>query len=211
MKTILKIAAIASTMLLSSVAANAQMYAGGSLGYSSEVDKDDDGNKDDSKSRFSFSPKVGYSLDEKLSIGLGFSVGNTASKTYDANGDELTNPKTSTWSIAPFTRYTVAEFGKLSIVGEGTIYFAGSTTDYDSTGLPKVKSSEFGINIAPILVYEASEKISLEASINLLSLGYSSYKANTDYDATTSRFDFGADSNGLINTGNISIGFMYKF
>lgn len=192
------------------VAINAQFYVGGSLGYSSVADKNDDGEKTSSTSNFSFAPKVGYDLNEKFSVGLGFSLGNSGIKTYDSDGDELANPKVSTWEITPFARYTVAEFGKISLLGEGIIFWGGTTTDSGISNSPKVKSSTYGLNIAPIIAFAATNRISIEASLNFLNLRYSSEKPDTDFDATRSRFNFGVNSDNLINTNSIQLGFIYK-
>ena len=193
------------SLVFAAIAVNAQVYVGASLGYSSETKKDVNGDKQTSNSNFTFAPKIGYSLSDVFSVGLGFGVTGGSDKTFAPNGDELTNDKTSSWAIAPFARYTFAEFGKFSVLGEGTIFFAGAKD------AAEIKSSEFGISVKPILAFEASDNISLEASLNFLNLGFSSKNENTEFDATTSNFNFGADSNNLMNTSSLQIGFIYKF
>lgn len=192
------------SLVFAAMAVNAQVYVGGSLDYSSETEKDDNGDKLSSISNFTFAPRIGYSLSDVFSVGLGFSIGSSTQKAFLA-GDEIGEAKGSSWAVAPFARYTVAEFGKFSVLGEGAIFFAGAKD------AAEVKSSAFGISVKPILAFEASDNISLEAGLNFLNLGFSSEKENTDSDASTSNFDFGADSNDLMNTSNIQIGFIYKF
>ena len=85
---------VAAVVAFSSLAANAQIWMGGSLGF-------DYTDNDNSKAvtTFTISPEVGYTLDEKWDLGLAI---NANFKSVE-DGDN-----TNTFSVEPYARYTFA-------------------------------------------------------------------------------------------------------
>jgi len=76
--------------------------------------------------------------------------------------------------------------------------------------------NSFGINITPVLSYNLSEKISLEATLNFMNLGWNrtSLTPEDEFrdDKTIERnFGIGVNSGNIVDVGAISIGFIYKF
>jgi hypothetical protein len=171
---------------------NAQVYLGGSLGFNTSNSKPENGKKTD-QSSFSFTPEVGYSLDQDLDLGL--KLGFSNNKNWD-------DTKSNAWAIAPYVNYSFVEFGRFSVWGQGELFFGKSEEN-------KVKSTSFGLNIRPLLKYNLSDRFLLLTNLNFLNIGFAQTKI--DKLRTDSSFDLGVNSNNVANTGNISIGFLYKF
>ncbi len=64
----------------------------------------------------------------------------------------------------------------------------------------------------PGLAYDLTDRLSLETSLNFLSLGYynTTEKNGASKDKTTS-FNIGAGLDNIVTVGNISIGAIYRF
>ncbi len=187
MKKVLLIVALA---LATFAGANAQWYAGGSLGFESNSDK----SGIDPKSGFSLAPEVGYYLTDKFDIGLDFGF---------VTGKNQSDDKFSYWIIAPYARYSFLQFGKFEVLGKGSLFFSGY--DFDNGD----KGTEFGINVAPIVAYNLTDNFVLFTELNFVSLNFTS--VSPDGGDTYTQFGLGVDANGIANTGNIQIGMVYKF
>ena len=92
-----------------SISANAQVYVGGGLGFSSVKEAHHEDVDVDTKTTFSLVPEIGYQLDEKLAVGVG--LGYSHSKYGDLKGDAF--------SIEPYARYTFAKLGNVDLFIEG--------------------------------------------------------------------------------------------
>lgn len=197
------------------VLANAQFYVGGSLGANFASVKDDDGNKLGTISSFSIAPEVGYSITDKIDLGLAFGFG-----TMGAKPDGGDKSSTSAWEVAPYMRYSFVEFGKFKVLGKAKLYAQGvGKAEYlAATG----EYTEFGLNIAPMLTYDISDKFVLFTDLNFLGFGFSYNKVKDD-NSTTS-FGLNIDANNVISLGGanldvsdnfvdplVKIGFAYKF
>ncbi|MDL2315155.1 hypothetical protein LJC16_02735, partial [Bacteroidales bacterium OttesenSCG-928-C19] len=124
------------------------------------------------------------------------------------------------WQVAPYIRYSFVEFGKFKVLGKASLYVEGSKNDLLAT---EVKTTEFGLNIVPMLTYDLSEKFALFTDLNFLGFGFA-YNKVKDGNATT-RFGLNIDANDVISVGGASvdmsngtfsdplirIGFAYKF
>ena len=124
--SMLAIAAMAAT-------ANAQLWFGGSLGFSHEggVIKTKEADTDKpSVNSFSFSPMVGFELNEKLSVGGKLDFTNKSTK--QTVGDTDTKRSESTFGITPFARYTFVEFNKFGLLAEAGIPVAFSSSKHDN-------------------------------------------------------------------------------
>jgi len=63
------------SLIFSSIAVNAQLYLGGSLGFNTSVSKN--GSSESTSSGLTFAPELGYSLNDKFDIGGAISFSNT--------------------------------------------------------------------------------------------------------------------------------------
>ena len=172
-------------ILATFVSANAQFYAGGSLGFESNSNSNP-------KSSVWFSPEIGYYITPKFDVGI--DLGFAAEKQQN-------DMETSSWSFLPYARYSFYQLGKFEVIAKGS---AGFTYADTFTG----KSTNFRMNISPILACNLTEKIVLFTQLNFLSLTF--VLTNPEFGDTSHQFRFGA-SNYLVNTGNLSVGFFYKF
>ncbi|MDR2085631.1 MAG: porin family protein [Dysgonamonadaceae bacterium] len=171
---------------------SAQVYLGGSVGFSTSNSKPEKGTKTD-QSSFSFIPEVGYSLNQDLDLGLKVGFG---------NNEYADNTESSNWIVAPYVKYSFAEFGRFSVWGQGELFVGGAENN-------KVKSSSFGLNIKPVLKYNLSDNFVLVTNLNFLNIGFAQTK--TKNLKTDTGFSLGMNTNNVANTGNLSIGFIYKF
>lgn len=221
-------------MVACAFTANAQLWLGGSLSASHSggveknvvVDIDDNGKDvkddiDDPKyNSFSFAPMIGFDLSDKFAVGATVSFSTSTSNKSKDDDDKKYCTKSNTFGIAPFIRYSVAEFGKFNVKLQASVPMSmtnGKTVraDKDTKAAP---SSSIGVNAYPLLSYEISDKFNLECALNFMSLSFSHSVAKespdaTDYDKKhkdiVNSFQFGA-SNRLLNVGSLSIGFIYK-
>lgn len=201
-------------LALSTLGVNAQVFVGGSFGFtSSKLSSDNGADKDGSS--FQILPEIGYQMDENLSIGiqLGYAHGyaafgslsttdfmNTAtnfiSMAADISEDDM---KMNSISFAPFIRYNVLEMGPAKIFVEGSVRYSNITTDGSpsvqgkSTGELKFDSFEF--NVRPGISCKLGEKMSVLAKVG--TLGFLSAKEK-ESDMKITRFGLSADSYNLL-------------
>jgi len=188
------------------VAAEKNMWIGGSLGYQSVSATNSKGKSTDMNS-LTIAPEFGYSLNEKWDIGLDLAY--TTGKGYKSsvgalktNIDVSSEPDVSDFSIAPFARYHVANIAGIDVMLKGSLLYGKTTYKGDSK---EMNLTEFGIAIAPVVSYSINETWSIGATLNFLELGYYSL-SDDDSDGKYSEFGFNVNDGSLI-----SIGFSYHF
>jgi hypothetical protein len=163
---------------------NAQVYVGGSLGFSSEK-ADYDGAE--ATTIFSVKPELGYNLDENLAVGI--ALGFTSEKDGDA--DALT-----TFSVAPYLRYTFVKLDKVNLFVDGEVSYATKKDTYD----------KFGIHIKPGVAVNVNDNISFVAKLCADGLGWSNTKwKNVPNEYKTNKF--GVD----LSTLGLEFGMYYNF
>lgn len=180
------------------LATNAQVYMGGTLGFTSRQDA-----SEVTKKNFTLVPEIGYQLNEKLSVGSNFGyrrIGNTA-----ASGFTYACDKYISFGIAPYIRYNVYQNQKVRIFADGVVSLwhvkykglqdAGELTEKNIDG------NRWTAGIRPGIAYDATEHFSFLAKIGWF--GYSCTKMH-GYKATDTW-------NMDLDTDNLSIGFLYHF
>ncbi len=212
--SVLAIAAMATT-------ANAQLWFGGSVGFrhnKNVIKTENQDTKVPPTNNFYFSPMVGYDLDEKLSVGgeLDFQHSSSGS-VRNVNTEEVEVKSTTTrFGVTPFARYKFAEFNKFGLVAVARLPFT-YTTGETSMGSQTTKNNpttSIGLGLNPILTYSLNDHFQLECGLNFLSLG-ASHSVSKDRDnsknkSISNNFSFGANTNNVVNVGNITIGFIYR-
>lgn len=168
-------------VLVAAVAANAQVWVGGSLGF--WTNSDAEGSQ--IKTSFNIAPEVGYDLSEDWSIAL--ALGYTSEKPDD--GDALTS-----LSVTPYARYNVLKAGNFKLFLDGAVEIG--SVDYDDDSY-----SAWGVGIKPGIAYSLNEKFSLVAHMGFL--GYQ----DAD-DELTGIVDKGF---GFNFSNNLSFGVYYAF
>ena len=167
--------AVAATM-------NAQMYVGGTLGFTSEK-ADFDGAK--ATTNFTIKPEIGYNLDENLAVGL--ALGFTSDKAGDADA-------VTTFEIAPYARYTFAKLDKVNFFVDGEVSYATKKDTYN----------KFGIHIKPGVAVNVNDKISFVAKLGTDGLGWTNTNDKI-HDYKTNKF--GLD----LSTLGLEFGMYYNF
>lgn len=185
---------------LFAVSASAQLYVGGSLGFSMESVKNDNGDKLGTVTAFSLFPEIGYSLNEKIDVGMSFGFGMVSSKP-----EGMDAIKSNAWEVAPYLRYSLVEFGKFKVMAKASLYAEGYKDDL----ITQKEATAFGLRVIPVLGYGLSDNFVLLANLNCFGLGVRSEKIK----AGDSSFGFGlsGNTNNVMNTSDFQIGFAYIF
>ncbi|MBR6691357.1 MAG: outer membrane beta-barrel protein [Bacteroidaceae bacterium] len=136
----MKKAFLTMALVLTTIAASAQWYVGGGIGFS----KTENGNEE--TTAFVFKPEAGYSLNEKWTIG--------AVVEFDWVKDYST-----AYAINPYVRYSFFKAGNFSFFADGTVEL-GSID-------PEVGDAQFmwGAGIKPGIGYSFTDHISIAAHI----------------------------------------------
>lgn len=193
--------------------ANAQVFVSGSIGFNSSSESFKvDGDKTDlgSESGFEFAPAAGYFLSDDFAIGLGLNFG-SYSETIPATDR---TDKTSTVGVTPFVRYYPLIIDRFSLFGMGGISISSTTskTEIGNNTTENPSVSGFTFFVLPGAAFELNDNLSLETTINVLALTFHSQtEKDGDDKHNQSEFNFGAGLNNIVNTGNISIGAIYRF
>lgn len=159
--------------VMATMAVNAQLYVGGSVGFSSVKPE---GGK--SVSTYKIMPEIGYNLSDNWAIGA----------TLGYAKIEMNEELMKGFEIAPYVRYTFVKSDLLNLFVDGQVSFNSSKPDGD--GAESI--STFGVGIKPGLAVNLSENISLIAKYGLLGYekqkdGYSEFGLNVD----ASKIEFG--------------------
>lgn len=129
---------LGAMIALSSIAASAQVYLGGTLGVATATVKVED--ESQTATTFSIEPEVGYCFNDVWAVGTSIGVQGTSS-----GGESST-----TFVVNPYVRATFAKVGNVKFFGEGAF-------EYDKNG----DASGWGIGLRPGLTVELSPKVSL--------------------------------------------------
>ena len=208
-----KIVALVALLACFTMGASAQVYVGGSLGFTSS--KLSSGGHDQDGTSFKILPEFGYQLDQDISIGvqIGYSHGyaafgsltvtdfkaamNTAvSTSMDIYEDDY---KLNSFTFAPYVRYTFARFGKVNLFFEGSVGYsnvkADDTPKVQNAGGGEQKIDVIELALRPGVSFQLSDNISLLAKLG--SLGYMQAKEK-ESDMKITRFGLDMDSYNLL-------------
>lgn len=179
--------------LIVSVAVNAQVWIGGSLGFWSNSDAEEYASSVETKSWRSVLLEVGYNLSEEWAIAAGLEYG--YHKFGDFNGTPI--EATHSYSIAPYARYNFIRKGDLKLFLDGGF-------EIISMGSDEQEYTIWNVGIKPGISYSLTEKFSLVAHMGLL--GYQKVDDNLLGGSLIYRngFDFDFDN-------NMSFGVYYSF
>jgi len=204
------------------------MFVGGGIGFDFTGGKTKNGsNTQDRPSSFTFqlSPKVGYYLSDDLAIGLEVGFITMSRKTpkdlWWGSDDRIFS--TTGWHVGAFSRYNLVGTEKLSLLLEGGLTIGGlkSKEKVGSNTTDGNPSSFFTIGVLPVLSYDLSDRLSIEASGDFFRLGFTLHTQkdanNKDYKQTTNNFGFGVNAiNPVSDLNDVSsslfrVGLVFKF
>jgi outer membrane protein len=203
------------TVLLSvfCVSLNAQIFIEGSVGFTGSSQKTDDGISitKNSDNNFIFRPGVGKFISEKVAIGMDLDITYAFSTSSAANESKQTS---TSIGASTYVRYYAISWNKFSVFGQGELGFSflqGQLT-VDGTKTDYLDANTYYFRITPGLSYDISERLQLQTSINVLSLGYFYVKSdNGTSENTRSSVAFGAGLDDIFTLGNITVGAIFKF
>lgn len=224
---------IAAVLALTSMAASAQVYVGGQIGFtSSSVDLDIEGSSSISGTSFKILPEVGYKINDQWAVGMqvGYSQGYTAFGTFDVNdgralaktavgsvldvmsSSDIYDVKLNAFRVAPYARYTFLKAGNFDFFVEGGFAY----TNIKAKNLLKavLRASEapdptvnaFEIAVRPGITFNINQHAQVVAKIGALGYQRASLSVDgADMKPSLSRFGFEVDGDDL------SLGFNYQF
>jgi len=201
---------------------NAQWFLGGGIGFNLNVEKSKYSSETYNHTNnqtfvgFSIAPKLGYSFNKKIALGL---------NCYAGSNFTIDVAHTLTWGINPFIRFTPFTYKNFSLILESGSTVGGAY-EFWKIGNDKAKNiaKTFAIgvfNITPILGFKLTEHLQLEAEVNFLNIGYNiditemvleiirerEFKAKT----ITHSFNIGFNSSSILAMTQLRVGVVYKF
>ncbi len=199
------------TMLLALSFANAQeregnkkltiekgtWYVGGNISFGHDSSEFEDSPEASKYFNFNFSPKVGYTINDNLILGLGLGYG------YSKNEIENTinNPANTSnnFRIFPYIKkhFPIGEKLTISVQGE----FRYSYSEYENNDVFNSYSghtNEYFIGVRPGITYFLNKKLALEANIGALGYTNSTQKYGNPPKRTSSSFNFNINSTDLM-------------
>lgn len=156
---------------------------------------------------FTFSPRLGYFLNEKIAIGIDLNLNSTKTEL------DLSSDVNKTFGLGGFGRYYFSE-GKFSLFGQlGVNYQSEKTESTQGVITPPAtevvytvtssKVNGIGLGLSAGANYFISNYFALETFIGVLN--YSSLKADVPGAKARNNFNLGID------LSNIGFGLLYKF
>lgn len=174
------------------MAANAQVWMGGSFGLTSEKES----NNAKPVLNYSIAPEVGFSIAPKFDLAVGLRLAGNSYK------DEIINVQTkyaeTSFAIQPFLRYKAINCGKVGFFIDGGFeYGYGVAKSTIGNHVEKDNTNHFMVGLKPGISFAASDNIVFAARIG--SFGY--YQEKGGY----SKFGIGVDNSAF------TLGFWWIF
>lgn len=205
-------------LAVGAIAANAQVWVGGSVGYGFQ--------KNGSKRlhEFDLSPTVGFNLSEKWEIGLQFSLGKDKSNTTEETVEKIDDLSQLTvinyimatykYSVQPFVRYNFYKTGIVTFFLDGSIGYQfnkqdnklqHTTESSNKDGMYSYNNTEYKTNIInvgirPGVKFDVTDHFKLETH-----LGFVGYSHSSNPEVKSDRFGINASST------TINVGMIYEF
>ncbi len=159
------------TLAVASLAASAQVYLGGEVGFWRDYQ--------DNQTTFSLAPEVGYNLSDKWALGIALGYQHVYTE----------GTKINAFTVNPYARWTYASFGPVNLFLDGGFDF----------GTYKVKDggdavNAWGIGVKPGLAVNLTEKLSFVAHVGFLGFRDADDELSSVYNRG---FGFDLDGNSL--------------
>ena len=193
------------------VSANAQIWVGGEVGFTSDKTtvKTNGNSVSQTTNNFTLAPEVGYNLNENWAIALKVQFahnednGVIKSMIQDAGFNTGAKVMTNAFSVNPYARYTFLKAGNFSAFVDGGVSYGLIHVSSMSQVMNNINS--LGVAINPGVTYAVSPNDSLVAHIGDLSYNAMWTKAkNADVKVNNGKFNI-----GIWNA--ISFGAYYNF
>lgn len=175
------------SFILLSISAGAQIRFGGSFNVNIDTEntKRNSGTENNKENSFiiSLNPKIYWNLSEKVRTGfrVGFAYGTMAASalltTEDISASEDSEAyinRALGWSFSPFFGYKLLSWNFIGIWVEANA-IAGQLYNVGAKTFPELewnKSTQYGVQIVPVIDFDITETLSLQLHLGILSLGY---------------------------------------
>lgn len=192
MKKLLLTAAVAAVAL----AANAQVYVGGELGFWRSTDNN--------HTSLAIKPEVGYQLSDKWDLGIGLGYNYDYVGRGEINGETLAKAKVNSFEVDPYARWSYAKFGPVRLFLDMGFGVNTYKTKYDVAGYSGTSDAQVGwrVGVQPGIAVGLTKNIDFIAHVGFL--GYQD--ADDDY------CSYGEQGFGFnVSSNNLNFGFVYKF
>ena len=184
---------LTALVAVASLSANAQVWVGGEVGFSSGKTTID-GNKQGTGANFNFLPEIGYTLNDKfdIALGIGFTHFNGNGDAYlDFNSedsydiDRIPHVNKNAFILNPYVRYKFIKSGDFTFFVDG-----GFAYKYVHISGIEDNGNAWELGFKPGISYGISDKVSLIAHVG--KLGYDFGKVG---DMKTNEFSIGLANN----------------
>lgn len=176
-----------------SLAASAQVYVGGEVGFWR--------NTDGNHTNFNIKPEIGYNLSDKWDLGIGIGFNHDYYGMGEYNGQTLSKTKANSFEVDPYARWSFVKFGPVKLFldmgfGINTYKVKGEIMghDYDS-------DAQVGWRVG----VQPGVKVSLAKNVDFIAhMGFLGYQDADD--------NYGEDGFGFKFSGNnLNFGILYNF
>lgn len=179
-----------------SLAASAQVYVGGEVGFWR--------NTDANHTNFNIKPEIGYNLSDKWDLGIGIGFNHDYNGVGKFDGETLLKAKTNSFEVDPYARWSFVKFGPVKLFldmgfGINTYKVKGEVMGHDVDGDAQVG---WRVGVQP------GVKVSLAKNVDFIAhMGFLGYQdADDDYSA------YGENGFGFNFSGNnLNFGILYNF
>lgn len=188
---IMKKMILTALVAVASLAANAQIWVGGEVGYSHSRTT---ANKEEiSKgNQFALLPEIGYKLNDKFDVAvkIGFAHGENSSPMLGMDIPAAYD-YANAFVLNPYVRYTFAKAGDFSFFADGGFSYANAHVCGDENS-----ANLWQIAIKPGISYAISEKVGLVAHVGGIAYSFAKYdiykKNGFDLGVSGNNITFGA-------------------
>lgn len=190
---------LTALVAVASLAANAQIWVGGEVGFSAGKTSFD-GEKLGTGATFNLIPEIGYTVNDKIDVAMaiGLSHFNSNGKYYEGTQNydvavlDLNDVNRNAFTINPYVRYKFAKAGDFTFFIDGGFSFTMIHYSNTQEATYDKNANQWGIGIKPGIAYNLSDKVSLVAHVG--ELGYNFYKWDK---VKNNEFNMGVNGNNL--------------
>lgn len=142
---------------------------------------------------FTFGPSVGYMLNDKMQVGLGFDLSISYRKTFSSgiNNDTTPHLDAEAWTkvsqtyftVAPYFRYYFMEAGNFNFFCQATVNWQINGRPHTHIGNPGVDTSYVGTYINPLTYDQLNKHTETSMTLGINIVPGVNYKFNDNFSA----------------------------
>lgn len=170
---------------------NAQYYAGGTFGFNSYGYNKDEGNTKSDYPSYMLSPYIGYQYSEQFSFGGIFSYSGNSQILKKSDTDSKAKQKFTHGELGAFARYTLLSHNQFKVHAQASLSvgLGGNKSIIDGKSEKGASISTVKLGVKPYLTYSISNKLNIEASLNMLDFGVLLLNTKSELDSSDERIE----------------------